>query len=172
MLRQQLAEQNGTARKIVKRKRRRTRIGDLSGVYDERGPPKDAGEAVERMMKKRAFSKKINYQQIQDVYGGSRRNSEAPSTPGTQEGNRRQSVAPTTKLGPDGEILVDGAATPGSEVIEIDRAGDTRDDAIELEDVESEEDDYYNEDDDMAGVDEVVKDVVDGDEEEDEDEDR
>ncbi|KAL8908661.1 MAG: hypothetical protein Q9171_005343 [Xanthocarpia ochracea] len=171
MLKQQLAEQNGTARKIVKRKRRRTRIGDLSGVYDERGPPKDAGEAVERMMKKRAFSKKINYQQIQDVYGGSRRSSEAPSTPGAQEGSRRQSVAPTTKLGPDGEILVDGAATPGSEVIEIDRAGDTRDDAIELEDVESDEDDYYNEDDDMAGVDEVVKDVVDGNEEEDEDED-
>ncbi|KAL9025811.1 MAG: hypothetical protein Q9180_007588, partial [Flavoplaca navasiana] len=66
VLKQQLAEQNGTARKIVKRKKRRTRMGDLSGVYDERGPPKDAGEAVERMMKKRAFSKKINYQQIQD----------------------------------------------------------------------------------------------------------
>ncbi|KAL8669389.1 MAG: hypothetical protein Q9168_006014, partial [Polycauliona sp. 1 TL-2023] len=66
VLKQQLAEQNGTARKVVKRKKRRTRMGDLSGVYDERGPPKDAGEAVERMMKKRAFSKKINYQQIQD----------------------------------------------------------------------------------------------------------
>ncbi|KAL9630322.1 MAG: hypothetical protein Q9204_004782, partial [Flavoplaca sp. TL-2023a] len=85
VLKQQLAEQNGTARKVVKRKKRRTRMGDLSGVYDERGPPKDAGEAVERMMKKRAFSKKINYQQIQDVYGGSRRGSEAPSTPSANQ---------------------------------------------------------------------------------------
>ncbi|KAL8993528.1 MAG: hypothetical protein Q9169_006277 [Polycauliona sp. 2 TL-2023] len=164
VLKQQLAEQNGTARKIVKRKKRRTRMGDLSGVYDERGPPKDAGEAVERMMKKRAFSKKINYQQIQDVYGGSRRGSEAPSTPsGTQDdgGSGRQSAAPVTKLGPDGEILVEGGGTtPGSEVMEVGRVGDTRDDAIELEDVESDEDDYYNEDDEMAGVDEVVQNVV------------
>lgn len=171
VLKQQLAEQNGTARKIVKRKKRRTRMGDLSGVYDERGPPKDAGEAVERMMKKRAFSKKINYQQIQDVYGGSRKGSEAPSTPGTQEdGSGRQSVAPVTRLGPDGEILVEGAGTtPGSEVMEIGRVGDTRDDAIELEDVESDEDDYYNEDDEMAGVDEVVNNVVDEEDEMDED---
>ena len=162
VLKQQLAEQNGTARKVVKRKKRRTRMGDLSGVYDERGPPKDAGEAVERMMKKRAFSKKINYQQIQDVYGGSRRGSEAPSTPGTPEhGSGRQSAAPMTRLGPDGEILVEGGGTtPGSEVMEIGRVGDTRDDAIELEDVESDEDDYYNEDDEMAGVDDVVNDVV------------
>ncbi|KAL8878005.1 MAG: hypothetical protein Q9192_008545, partial [Flavoplaca navasiana] len=111
VLKQQLAEQNGTARKIVKRKKRRTRMGDLSGVYDERGPPKDAGEAVERMMKKRAFSKKINYQQIQDVYGGSRRGSEAPSTPSANQedgGSGRQSAAPVTRLGPDGEILVEG----------------------------------------------------------------
>lgn len=162
VLKQQLAEQNGTARKVVKRKKRRTRMGDLSGVYDERGPPKDAGEAVERMMKKRAFSKKINYQQIQDVYGGSRRGSEAPSTPGTPEhGSGRQSAAPMTRLGPDGEILVEGGGTtPGSEVMEIGRVGGTRDDAIELEDVESDEDDYYNEDDEMAGVDDVVNDVV------------
>lgn len=171
VLKQQLAEQNGTARKIVKRKKRRTRMGDLSGVYDERGPPKDAGEAVERMMKKRAFSKKINYQQIQDVYGGSRRGSEAPSTPGTQEnGSGRQSVAPVTRLGPDGEILVEGAGTtPGSEVMEVGRVGDTRDDAIELEDVESDEDDYYNDDDEMAGVDEVVNNVVDEEDEMNED---
>ncbi|KAI4252269.1 MAG: hypothetical protein L6R42_008041, partial [Xanthoria sp. 1 TBL-2021] len=173
VLKQQLAEQNGTARKIVKRKKRRTRMGDLSGVYDERGPPKDAGEAVERMMKKRAFSKKINYQQIQDVYGGSRRGSEAPSTPGTQEnGSGRQSVAPVTRLGPDGEILVEGAGTtPGSEVMEVGRVGDTRDDAIELEDVESDEDDYYNDDDEMAGVDEVVNNVVDEEDEMNEDRD-
>ncbi|KAL8780450.1 MAG: hypothetical protein Q9213_006462 [Squamulea squamosa] len=171
MLKQQLAEQNGTARKVVKRIRKRARIGDLSGVYDERGPPEDAVEAVKRMMQKRAFSKKINYQQIDDVYGGSRTGSEAPSTPGTQEISRRQSLAPTTKLGPDGEILVEAGDTPGSEVIEVGRVGDTRDHAIELEDVESDEDDYYNEDDEMAGVDEVVKEVVDGDEEEDEVED-
>ncbi|KAL8770545.1 MAG: hypothetical protein Q9209_003801 [Squamulea sp. 1 TL-2023] len=173
MLRQQLAEQNGTAKKVIKRTRKRTRMGDLSGVYDERGPPEDAAEATKRMMQKRAFSKKINYQQIDDVYGGSRTGSEAPGAPGSQERSRRQSLAPTTTLGPDGEILVEGGDTPGSEVIEVGRVGDTRDHAIELEDVESDEDDYYNEDNEMAGVDEVVKEVLDGDEEDEvEDEDQ
>ncbi|KAL9024441.1 MAG: hypothetical protein Q9180_007898, partial [Flavoplaca navasiana] len=101
---------------------------------------------------------------IQDVYGGSRRGSEASSTPSANQedgGSGRQSVAPVTRLGPDGEILVEGGgATPGSEVMEVGRVGDTRDDAIELEDVESDEDDYYNEDDEMAGVDEVVNSMV------------
>ncbi|KAI4173868.1 MAG: hypothetical protein LQ346_008316, partial [Caloplaca aetnensis] len=78
-LKQHLAEQNGTARVIVKRKRKRTRMGDLSGIYGDDGEdadgegggigrPKDAAEAVERMMKKRGFSKKINYGVIGSAY--------------------------------------------------------------------------------------------------------
>lgn len=174
-LKQQLAEQNGTARKAVKRKRRKPRMGDLSGVYDERGPPKDAGEAVERMMKKRAFSKKINYKLIGDTYGGSRRGSEASTTTGapagsqagSQEGSRGQSAAPTTVLGPDGEIIVEGGHTPAAEVLEVRRPGDTRDEAIEVEDVESDADDYYDDEDEIAGVGEVVNEVVEGIEDED-----
>ncbi|KAL8816866.1 MAG: hypothetical protein Q9223_004202 [Gallowayella weberi] len=174
LLKQQLAEQNGTARKVVKRKRRRTRMGDLSGVYDERGPPKDTSEAVERMMKKRAFSKKINYKLIEDTYGGSRRGSDATSVmegktespTRSQERSRRQSAAPTTVLGPDGEIIVEGGNTPAAQLQEFDRPGDTRDEAIEVEDVESDADDYYDEDDEMAGVGQVVNDVIGGDDDE------
>ncbi|KAL8804327.1 MAG: hypothetical protein Q9182_002609 [Xanthomendoza sp. 2 TL-2023] len=176
LLKQQLAEQNGTARKVVKRKRRRTRMGDLSGVYDERGPPRDTSEAVERMMKKRAFSKKINYKLIEDTYGGSRSGSDPTSVTGgksesparSQERSRRQSAAPTTVLGPDGEIIVEGGNTPAAQLHEVDRPGDTRDEAIEIQDVESDADDYYDEDDEMAGVGQVVNDVIGGDDDDDE----
>ncbi|KAL8732116.1 MAG: hypothetical protein Q9181_004069, partial [Wetmoreana brouardii] len=163
LLKQQLAEANGTARVVVKRKRRKTRMGDLRGVYDEGvEAPRDAGEAVERMMKKRGFSRKINYANIGSVYtpkwtpsgsqAGSRRGSEAPTPPG-----------PTTSLSPSGEITVEGLS-PEMEIGDMEevggkRKGDSREEAIEVEDGgESDPDDYYNDDEDMemAGVNEVV----------------
>ena len=76
ILKQQLAEEHGTARVIVHRRRRRKRIGDMSAYLDGDGqegmpvagsPP----EAVAKMMAKRAFSKKINYGNIEKTYGGS-----------------------------------------------------------------------------------------------------
>lgn len=76
ILKQQLAEEHGTTRVIVHRRRRRKRIGDMSAYLDEDGQEgmPVAGspqEAVMKMMAKRAFSKKINYGSIEDTYGGS-----------------------------------------------------------------------------------------------------
>ncbi|KAL9613173.1 MAG: hypothetical protein Q9167_002250 [Letrouitia subvulpina] len=68
-LKQKLAEENGTARQVKRRKRRRTRMGDMSAYEEaEEGPPKDAADAVQRMMKKRGFSKKINYAMLDSIY--------------------------------------------------------------------------------------------------------
>ena len=76
LLKQQLAEENGTARVIVRRRRRRTRIGDMTayiGENGEEGVPVAGSpqEAVIKMMGRRAFSKKINYKSIKETYGGS-----------------------------------------------------------------------------------------------------
>ena len=76
ILKQQLAEENGTARVIVRRRRRRTRIGDMTAYIGEDGQEgmPVAGspqEAVMKMMGRRAFSKKINYGSIKETYGGS-----------------------------------------------------------------------------------------------------
>ena len=76
ILKQRLAEEHGTARVIVHRRRRRKRIGDMSAYLDENGQEgmPIAGspeEAVMKMMGKRAFSKKINYGSIAKTYGGS-----------------------------------------------------------------------------------------------------
>ena len=76
ILKQKLAEEHGTARVIIRRRRRRTRIGDMSAYMDEDGQEgmPIAGspeEAVMKMMGKRAFSKKINYGSIAKAYGGS-----------------------------------------------------------------------------------------------------
>lgn len=76
ILKQQLAEEHGTTRVIVHRRRRRKRIGDMSAYLDgdgQEGMPVAGSpqEAVMKMMAKRAFSKKINYGSIEDTYGGS-----------------------------------------------------------------------------------------------------
>ena len=76
ILKQQLAEENGTARVIIRRRRRRKRIGDMSAYIGEDGQEgmPVAGspeEAVMKMMGRRGFSKKINYSNIANTYGGS-----------------------------------------------------------------------------------------------------
>ena len=76
ILKQQLAEENGTARVIIRRRRRRKRIGDMTAYIGEDGQEgmPVAGspqEAVMKMMGQRAYSKKINYENIAVTYGGS-----------------------------------------------------------------------------------------------------
>lgn len=73
VLRQQLAEENGTARVIVRRKRRRKRMGDMTDYVGEDG--KEGGpvagspaEAVMQMMNRRSYSKKLNYKIIGNIY--------------------------------------------------------------------------------------------------------
>lgn len=150
-------------------------MGDLSGIYGEEGDaeggeeggigrPKDAAEAVERMMKKRGFSKKINYGVIGSAYSSEKGGSEAGGS------SRRSSVAPhpETSLSPDGRIVVN---TPQAVAGAKERAGGREDEPIEVEDGgESDLDDYYSEEEmEMAGVDEVLG-RLDSDEEEEEEE--
>ena len=72
-LKQQLAEANGTARVIVRRKRKRRRIGDMSAYIGEdgvEGTPvaKSTPEAMRKMMERRKFSSKINYDKFEELY--------------------------------------------------------------------------------------------------------
>ena len=124
ILKQQLAEEHCTARVIVHRRRRRKRIGDMSAYLDGDGqegmpvagsPP----EAVAKMMAKRAFSKKINYGNIEKTYGGSssstsRRGSDAilAGSPGSgvEMSGALQGASPRRR---DGEV-------DAEDVVEID----------------------------------------------------
>lgn len=93
LLKQQLAEANGTARVIVRRRRRKKRMGDMTAYglgSDEEGRPVAGSpeEAVMNMMNRRAFSKKINYGISKGLYtfsesSGSRRGSTASSMVGS-----------------------------------------------------------------------------------------
>ncbi|MCJ1438477.1 transcription factor TFIIIB subunit brf1 [Xylographa pallens] len=93
LIKKQLAEANGTTRVIVRRKRRRGRMGDMSTYQrtTEDGQvtgPQTPEEAVAAMLAKRAYSKKINYQAIHHLLG-----SEATSESGST--SRAGSVATT-----------------------------------------------------------------------------
>lgn len=73
ILKQKLAEADGTARTIVKRTRRRGRMGDMSayrdGNEDEDGAvAKTPAEAAAKMLQRRGYSKKINYESIRALY--------------------------------------------------------------------------------------------------------
>ena len=73
LLKQQLAEANGTARVIIRRKRKRGRMGDASIYHkvNEDGTvtgPKTPAEATAAMLAHRGYSTKINYTAIQKLY--------------------------------------------------------------------------------------------------------
>ena len=104
LLKQRLAEANGTVAQVKRRIRRRTRMGDMasyrresleategteSGVMsgdEDSMPARDAAEAATKMMKKRGYSKKINYDIVRRTYQPS---SKASIT----SGSRRESVS-------------------------------------------------------------------------------
>ena len=103
-LKQKLAEDNGTVPRVKRRTRRRTRMGDMAsyrreseqdgevgevgeGEGDEDSmPARSAAEATMKMMKKRAYSKKINYETLKKLYEPSSKDSSA-------SGSRRQSMS-------------------------------------------------------------------------------
>ena len=73
LIKKQLAEASGTARVIVRRKRKRGRMGDMSKyqTVNEDGQvvgPSTPEEAVAAMMKKRGYSRKINYEAIKHQF--------------------------------------------------------------------------------------------------------
>ena len=97
LVKKQLAEANGTARIIIKRKRRRGRMGDMNAYQrtTEDGQsigPQTPEEAVAAMLAKRAYSKKINYQAVHHLLG-----SETTSESGSL--TRRESTAVTPTRG-------------------------------------------------------------------------
>lgn len=113
-LKRKIAEVNGTLPNVKRRKRRRTRMGDMASYRRENqegGDDDDIGEgdgeednmpagspaeAVAKMLKKRAYSKKINYEFLQEIYQPSSQGSSA-------SGSRRQSMSAAS----------DAAASPG-----------------------------------------------------------
>lgn len=95
-LKLQMDEANGTTRTIVKRTRRRGRMGDMrayrEGDEDEDGPAASTpAEAAMKMLKKRGYSKKINYDALKKLYQPS-----PPSTPTTNTKNSTSSTSSTT----------------------------------------------------------------------------
>ena len=175
ILKQQLAEEHGTARIIIRRRRRRTRIGDMSAYMDENGQEgmPIAGspeEAVMKMMGKRAFSKKINYGSIAKTYGGSssstsRRGSDAilAGSPGSGvemsgalqvagPGRQVDNVDAVSELGGDeddgdkaGSVV--GNANPEEQTALDSIAGELEEEGInESSDEAADEDPYGNDD--------------------------
>lgn len=117
LLKQQLAEANGTARVIVRRRRRKKRMGDMSAYgigSDDEGMAvaRSPEEAVMRMMERRGFTKKINY----DVAGGLFSMSES-------SGSRRGSNASSMVGSPGSSVRMSGAlnvTSPGGTTKDVD----------------------------------------------------
>lgn len=117
-LKQQLAEAAGTARIIVRRKRRRKRMGDMTayiGEDGEEGVPVagSPAEAVAKMMDRRAYSKKLNYSIIKDLY----------QTSSSGASSRRASSASVLAQSPGSGLEMSGAlvvTSPGGSAKPVD----------------------------------------------------
>lgn len=165
LLKQQLAEQNGTARQIVRRKRRRGRMGDLRGygIDGEGGEaeegsasgPRTPAEATSMMMKRRGYSKKINYKAIADLYVPSRSASASASLAGSPGSAGK--IAPSSPgAEPATEVEGDGAngEDPGNDRGEGDEAENP--------------DDYYNDENEEETLEDIVQELQEEEELEDE----
>lgn len=104
LLKQQMAEADGTARTIVKRTRRRGRMGDMSAYRDgEEGEDgaiaSTPAEAAMKMLKRRGYSKKINYESIKALYALTPK---TPSTTNTNDNTNANTNAntPSTSTSP------------------------------------------------------------------------
>lgn len=100
ILKQQLAEADGTARTIVKRTRRRGRMGDMSAYRDGDGDEDGAvastpAEAAMKMLKKRGYSKKINYDTVKALYALTPK---TPSTANTNDNTNANTSANTPSI--------------------------------------------------------------------------
>ena len=176
ILKQQLAEENGTARVVTRRQRRRKRIGDMTayiGEDGEEGMPVAGSpqEAVMKMMVKRGFSKKINYGNIANTYGGSssstsRRGSDAlfAGSPGSgvemsgalqaaSPGSKNGDVDAQREVGEDGDdegaSKIGGTANPDEQNALDSIAGE-----LEEEGINESSDDANDDDEDPYGNDE------------------
>ena len=108
LYKQQLAEENGTARPIVRRKRKRGRMGDVTPYQtlseDGQIVPQSPLVMMERMLDRRGFSTKLNYGVLGDIY-----KDQASPSGGT---SRSVSVVGNTGTGAGGEVVGSRAGTP------------------------------------------------------------
>lgn len=172
ILKQQLAEESGTARVIIRRRRRKKRIGDMTAYIGEDGQEgmPVAGspqEAVMKMMGKRGFSKKINYGNIANTYGGSssstsRRGSDAilAGSPGSgvemsgalqvaSPGSKNGAVDAEKEEGGDGEEDAGeggGTANPDEQKALDSIAGELEEEGINESSDEADDEDPYGND--------------------------
>lgn len=164
LLKAKLDEENGTGRVIIRRVRKRKRIGDMShylGENGEEGTPiaLTPAEAVGKMMKRRTYSSKVNYDRIVDAYTpsssstGSRRGSE--SVGGNSPGREVNTYGQVELMGPGGTKKMLGGGhgkEPGVDVESVARDRDLDEQRKELESIagEVEEGIDDSEDDDDA----------------------
>ena len=163
MLKQQLAEENGTARVVRRRKRRRMRMGDMTayGIEDgeERPVAGSPEEAVMAMMERRAYSKKLNYSYIQNLFKGSSSGGSSPrgspSITSRSPGGDVDVRSPDATVGATEdraeEMFEEQSAVDGGDINEQQKelesiAGELEEEGINDDDVEAEEE--VNEDDD------------------------
>ena len=158
LLKEKLAEQNGTARSVVRRVRRRTRMGDMSAYLPEgaeEGTPvaESPEEAIMKMMNRRAYSKKIDYSYLHGIYGKG-----SPSDKGSR---RSSSGAAGSTADVEDATSTAGNAVAGRNARPAEEAGEEEPDAEQREiesiagDLEAEgingsedEDDVYGDPDD------------------------
>ena len=185
MLKQQLAEANGTARVIRRRKRKRGRMGDMSAYRtgDDEGESiaSTPAEATERMLQKRGYSRKINYEAVRNFFERS------PSVAAEREiehTSRRDSVAGSADgeaEEPGGPSLTITSPTPGPTDHNISTTQDeedTNDDEI-IEEIAGggvlmnaiahEMDEALEDDEDFVGAEDGGQDDGEDDQEEDDD---
>lgn len=143
-LRLRLAEESGTLPKVKRRVRRRTRMGDMSayrrestgsgGEEAEEGdedtmPATSTENAVAKMMKKRAYSKKINYEALNKYFrptssrsssssDSRRENASAVSGAVGAEGTGGPSASPASNVAADDQVPASpnqAQAVPGAD---------------------------------------------------------
>jgi len=143
MLKKQLEEENGTARVIVRRKRKKGKMGDLSR-YPRNGEGGSEGisgastpaEATIMMMKERGFSKKINYAMITDLFQRSSSSGGSPSVAGSE--GAVDSATRTAEQSPVPESVPTAA---GSAPVETANVAEELDDDEEEDEEEDEDED-------------------------------
>ena len=115
MIKKQLEKANGTARVIVRRKRRRGRMGDMS-VYQRIGEdgtssgPQTPAEATAAMLAHRGYSTKINYAAVDRLYESSS-SGRGGSRSGSVMGSQGASSGASTPLMPSSRVGLPGDAS-------------------------------------------------------------
>ena len=162
MLKKQLEEENGTARVIVRRKRKKGKMGDLSRyTLDEDGGgisgASTPAEATIMMMKERGFSKKINYAMINSLFQRSGSSGGGSSVAGSDvagdstRSSQEPSPAPEIPSAPARPLPLEGAKSM-DEVV-----GDEADGEDEEEEEEEEEEGDEVDEDEFSAVTNAVE---------------